>query len=100
MKDLDKMNLAIKYICECNWTPKTKDCYGDKISMGIDLDTAYLIRDLSVFIGKAQVYLDKQEYPNFDLMTQAFWNLFEDESFEVNDFDDWYEDNLQIDNYE
>ena len=95
MKDLDKMNLVVKYICECNWTPKTVDCLGDKISMGIDLDTAYLIRDLSILVGKAQVYVDKQEFANYDFMKQAFWNLFEEDSFDVNDFDDWYEYNSQ-----
>ena len=66
MKDLDKMNLVVKYICECNWTPKKVDCLGDKISMGVDLDTAYLIRDLSILVGKAQVYVDKQEFANYD----------------------------------
>lgn len=88
---LDKMNQSIKYITECKWTPKTVDCFGDKLSVGIDLDTTFLIRDLSIYLGKAQVYFDKKEYAQYDFMHQAFWNLFEQEDFDIEDFDDWYE---------
>lgn len=91
MNDLEKMNLAIKYIVECKWTRNSVDCFGDNLTIGIDMDTTYLIRDLSIFIGKAQVYLDQNSFANCDFMKQAFWNLFEEEDFDINDFEDWLE---------
>lgn len=88
MNELDKMQHAVQYITECKWTRKTVDCHGNKLNIGLELDSVNLIRDLGIFIGKAQVYIDKKEFANFDMMVDAFWNVFE-EDFDKNDFEDY-----------
>ena len=91
MNELEKMNVAIKYIVECKWTRNSVDCFGDNLTIGVDMDTAYLIRDLSLFIGKAQVYKDQNNLANCEFMIKGFWNLFTEEDFDFDDFRDWLE---------
>ena len=91
MQGLEKMNNAMRYICECRWASDTKDCFGDELNVGFDLDTVKVIRDLSVFLGKAQVYSDKNEIENLEMTEKAFWNLFDEEDFDLSDYEDWIE---------
>lgn len=89
MNDLHKLSSALQYITECKWTRKTVDCFGDNLAIGCDLPTINIIRDLSIIIGKAQVYQDKGEIQNYNYMCDAFWKIFEEEDFDKNDFEDW-----------
>ena len=89
MNELKKMQSAIEYIIECKWTNKSVDCFGNKLTMGMDLDEVRYIQRLSLFIGKAQVYQDKREEENFRDTINAFWNVFT-EDYNMNDFDEFY----------
>lgn len=91
MEDIEKMNLAIDYYIGQEFGPDLTDPEtGGKISLGMRLEDVKDVRHLTFLLGKAQVYKDKRDAENYDTVSTAFWNYFEDDLFKSKtDLDDY-----------
>ncbi len=69
---LEKMDMSLTYIIECKHVPNLKNCEGNKLVIGVDLSTIYFISNLSMLLGKAQVYFDQANNAFFEDMVLAF----------------------------
>ena len=81
---LERMNMALSYIIECKHLPELTNCGGQQLKIGVDIDTIFFISNLSMFLGKAQVYSDQANQEFLEDMVGAFWNKYDE------DFDSYY----------
>lgn len=87
-ENMEKFVSAIQYIIETQFRDDL-DIKGEGVVLGVDLETAQIIYQLSVLIGKLQVYYDKADKENFSLVETAFWNKFEEEGYFVDELEEW-----------
>lgn len=64
---------------------------GKNPKLMMSMDTVKAVTELSIVLGKMEVYSDKEETENYELMEQHFLNKCEEFDIDMIAFDEWSE---------
>jgi hypothetical protein len=73
---------------------------GERMNVCLSVESARIIHELSLILGKMQVYTDKEDSENLGYMLKHFELKCEEYDIDLDHFESWYEDNSEEDECE
>lgn len=86
-----KKYIQIIAFIKANKSYPSNDMKGRFQNVSLSLDWVDVVFELSILIGKMQVYFDREDTENFNYMEMALLKNCRENDIDMEEFEEWYE---------